>query len=146
MEKQFYTMVYDHKMRPSHYDEGRFICYLNEKPADYTFKGVSGENSEKKEPVPGYSYTGPMCDGGTLIDCDEWNRDKLIEGIIRTRYSSTVENAIKTHRLNVLAEKVGLSAPVLSAEKTDEYEAEWEAFEQFRTEVISLVDTWDSWK
>lgn len=129
--------VYLNPQRPTHYDGARFIVYLNARPAEY-------REDENSEPVQGIEYTGTMEDGGTLIDCDEWNRDKLINGIIRTRYLQTKEDAIKTHQIEVLQAEAGLGT--LSAEKRAEYLQEWEEFEAFREEVIALVDTWDNWE
>lgn len=129
--------VYLNPQRPTHYDGARFIVYLNARPAEY-------REDENSEPVQGIEYTGTMEDGGTLIDCDEWTRDKLINGIIRTRYLQTKEDAIKTHQIEVLQAEAGLGT--LSAEKRAEYLQEWEEFEAFREEVIALVDTWDNWE
>ena len=135
--KKTFTVVYPHAMRPGRYDGAHFICYLNESPADY-------KADEDATPVPGFAYTGTMSDGGTLIECDEWNRDKLINAIIRTRYLQTEEDAVKTHRLQQLAATLDLS--LLSEEKRAEYNAEWEAFEAFRAEAIRIVNSWDSWE
>lgn len=135
--KQTFTVVYPHAMRPSRYDGAHFICYLNESSADY-------KADEDATPVPGFAYTGPMPDGGTLIECDEWNRDKLINAIIRTRYMQTEEDAIKTHRLQQLAATLDLS--LLPEEKRTEYNTEWDAFEAFRAEAIRIVNSWDSWE
>lgn len=135
MKKEIFTVAYSHKMRPSQYDEGHFICYLNERPADY-------KADEQSAAISGYAYTGDMPDGGTLVACDELSRDKLINAVIRTRYSQTQEDAIKTHRLNAIAEKIGISATQMGMEKAEEYEQEWNEFEKFRTEVISTVDSW----
>ena len=81
-----------------------------------------------------------MPDGGTLVVCDELNRDKLINAVIRTKYLQTEEDAVKTHQLMVLNAKAGLSE--LAEEKIVEYMLEWNEFEQFRKEVIELVDSW----
>ena len=62
--------VYLNPQRPSHYDGAHFIVYLNARAAKF-------QPEEGAEPVDGIEYTGTMEDGGTLIDCDEWNRDKL---------------------------------------------------------------------
>jgi len=129
--------VYLNPQRPTHYDGARFIVYLNARPAEY-------REDENSEPVQGIEYTGTMEDGGTLIDCDEWDRDKLINGIIRTKYLQTKEDAIKTHQIEVLQAEAGIGS--LSAEKRAEYLQEWEEFEAFREEVIALVDTWDNWE
>lgn len=134
---QTHTAVYPRAMRPTHYDGTHFLCYLFGTEAEY-------KADEDSEPVAGIAYTGELEDGGTLIECDEWNRDKLINGIIRTRYLQTEEDAIKTHRLQLLSAKVGIGE--LSEPKAEEYAAEWEAFEAFRKEAIELVNSWDTWE
>lgn len=134
---QNHTAVYPHEMRPTQYDGAHFLVYLNGIEADY-------KPDDDSESIPGISYSGNMEDGGTLIECDEWNRDKLINGIIRSRYLQTEEDAIKTHRLQVLSSKIGIGE--LSEIKSEEYAAEWEAFESFRKEAIELVNSWDTWE
>lgn len=137
MNRQTFTAVYPHQMRPSQYDGAHFICYLNESSAEY-------RADEEAEPTQGFAYIGTEADGGTLVECDAWNRDKLINGIIRTRYLQTEEDAIKTHRLQLLSSKLGMVE--LSEAKATEYEAEWAEFEAFRAETIALVDTWGPWE
>ncbi|WP_289869474.1 hypothetical protein [uncultured Muribaculum sp.] len=92
-------------------------------------------NGEKTpEPVTGYAYTGAEPDGGTLIAAADMSRDSLINGIIRSRYSQTEEDAIKTHQIEVLKDG-GIA-------KAADYEVEWEAFSAFRTAAIATVDRW----
>jgi hypothetical protein len=131
--------VYLNPQRPTKYDGAHFIVYLNARPAEY-------REDENSEPVQGVEYTGTMEDGGTLIDCDEWNRDKLINGIIRTKYLQTEEDAIKTHQLQLLQVEVGLDVGSLSAEKRAEYLNEWAEFQEFRQAAIDIVNTWDNWE
>ena len=131
--------VYLNPQRPTHYDGAHFIVYLNARPAKY-------QADEDSEPVDGVEYTGTMEDGGTLIECDEWNRDKLINGIIRTKYLQTEEDAIKTHQIQLLQAKAGLESGELSEEKMAEYMEEWESFQAFRQEAITLVNSWDNWE
>ncbi len=130
--------VYLNPQRPSHYDDTHFIVYLNARPAQY-------QEDENSEIVEGIEYTGTMDDGGTLIDCDEWNRDKLINGIIRTRYLQTEEDAIKTHQIQLLQAETSLDTGTLTAEKRTEYLQEWAEFQSFRQEAIDMVNSWDSW-
>lgn len=132
-------MAYPRQMRPSKYDGAHFLCYLNESPATY-------QPDETSDPIEGYSYTGPMPDGGTLIDCDEWNRDKLVNGIIRSKYLQTEEDAIKTHQIQLLQAKAGMEGEPLTEEKTAEYMAEWAEFQTFRQNAINLVNSWDKWE
>ncbi len=126
-------------MRPSKYDGAHFLCYLDEKPAAF-------KPDDSSEAVDGFSYTGTMPDGGTLVECDEWNRDKLINGIIRTKYLQTEEDALKTHQIQLLQAEAGLEGGGLSDEKKTEYISEWQEFQAFRQEAIDLVNGWDSWE
>ena len=103
---EVFSVVYPRQMRPSKYDGAHFLCYLNEKPATY-------KPDETSEPMEGYSYTGSMPDAGTLIECDEWNRDKLVNGIIRSKYLQTEEDAIKTHQIQLLQAKAGMEIGAL---------------------------------
>ncbi len=131
--------VYLNPQRPTHYDGAHFIVYLNARPAQY-------QADENSEPVEGVEYTGTMEDGGTLIECDEWDRDKLINGLIRTRYLQTEEDAIKTHQIQLLQARAGLEEGLLSEEKQTEYMQEWAEFQAFRQSAIDLVNTWDNWE
>lgn len=130
--------VYLNPQRPSHYDGAHFIVYLNARAAKF-------QPEEGAEPVDGIEYTGTMEDGGTLIDCDEWNRDKLINGIIRLRYLQTEEDAIKTHQIQLLQMKAGLEAGSLTEEKQAEYIQEWADFQAYRQATIELVNSWANW-
>lgn len=132
---EVFSVAYPRQMRPTKYDGAHFLCYLNEKPATY-------KPDENSDPIDGFSYTGPMPDGGTLIDCDEWNRDKLINGIIRSKYLQTEEDAIKTHQIQLLQAKAGMEGEPLTEEKTSEYMTEWAEFQAFRQYAINLVNSW----
>lgn len=115
------------------YDETHFIAYLNENIIpDYVPEVANGESAP--EPVTGYSYQGPMADGGTLIEAKTADRDSLINGIIRSRYTQTEEDAIKTHQIQVLKDP--------SIEKAQEYNDEWALFNEIRETAIRLVDRW----
>lgn len=136
---EVFSVAYPRQMRPSKYDGAHFLCYLNEKPATY-------KPDENSDPIDGFSYSGPMPDGGTLIDCDEWNRDKLINGIIRSKYLQTEEDAIKTHQIQLLQAKAGMEIGALPDEKAAEYVNEWNEFQTFRQNAINLVNSWDKWE
>lgn len=130
-----FTVVYPHKMRFSQYDGTHFLVYLNETPAEY-------KPDEESEAVPGFAYTGNIEDGGTLIECDALDRNKLINGIIRTRFMQTEEDAIKTHQIQLLQAKSGIELGTVSAEKESEYAEEWAAFQNFREMAIAVVNSW----
>lgn len=136
---EVFSVAYPRQMRPTKYDGAHFLCYLNEKPATY-------KPDENSDPIDGFSYTGPMPDGGTLIDCDEWNRDKLINGIIRSKYLQTEEDAIKTHQIQLLQAKAGMGIGALPDDKAAEYMNEWNEFQIFRQNAINLVNSWDKWE
>lgn len=136
---EVFSVAYPRQMRPTKYDGAHFLCYLNEKPATY-------KPDENSDPIDGFSYTGPMPDGGTLIDCDEWNRDKLINGIIRSKYLQTEEDAIKTHQIQLLQAKAGMEIGALPDDKAAEYMNEWNEFQTFRQNAINLVNSWDKWE
>lgn len=136
---EVFSVAYPRQMRPSKYDGAHFLCYLNEKPATY-------KPDENSDPIDGFSYTGSMPDGGTLIDCDEWNRDKLINGIIRSKYLQTEEDAIKTHQIQLLQAKAGMEIGALPDDKAAEYVNEWNEFQTFRQNAINLVNSWDKWE
>lgn len=136
---EVFSVAYPRQMRPSKYDGAHFLCYLNEKPATY-------KPDENSDPIDGFSYSGPMPDGGTLIDCDEWNRDKLINGIIRSKYLQTEEDAIKTHQIQLLQAKAGMEIGTLPDDKAAEYVNEWNEFQTFRQNAINLVNSWDKWE
>lgn len=126
------TAIYTEKRTFEKFDDQRYIVYLNETVIpEYTLPSIDGT---PQEPVTGYSYTGSEPDGGTLIEATSPDRDSLINGIIRTRYSQTEEDAIKTHQIELLKGNV--------VEKTEEYELEWNMFNEFRTNAIQTVDRW----
>lgn len=123
--------IYLERMSFSRYDDRHVIAYLNEEEvADY----VPEDAPEDFAPVMAYAYTGTEDDGGTLIEAADDSRDSLVNGIIRTRYSQTEEDAIKTHQI------IRLSEP--DNAKSSDYEAEWSEFNGFRTLAITTVDSW----
>ncbi|MBQ6800086.1 MAG: hypothetical protein IJP08_03140, partial [Bacteroidaceae bacterium] len=73
-------------------------------------------------------------DGGTMIDAANDSRDSLINGIIRSRYSQTEEDAIKTHQIMLLKDP--------ECDKASEYASEWAAFCAERGNAIRIVDGW----
>lgn len=114
------------------FDDNQFMVYLGEEVVDnYVPETSMGETAE---PTTGYAYTGTEPDGGTLIVAADASRDNLINGIIRSRYSQTEEDAIKTHQIELLKNS--------DNDKSDDYNAEWEAFNAFRAAAIATVDRW----
>ncbi|MBR1463441.1 MAG: hypothetical protein IJ604_08750 [Prevotella sp.] len=128
-------VIYTERRTFEKYDDKHFIAYLNEEVIpDYVPEVMDGQ--QQPEPTTGYAYQGPMADGGTLIEATEADRDSLANGIIRSQYSQTEEDAIKTHRLQVLGKEVTDTA------KKAEYNQEWTDFNSVRTAAIGYVDRW----
>ncbi len=65
------------------YDDEHYLLFLNEKEAE--------QENEQGEKVTGFTYTGHMPDGSTLIEAKDVNdgnrRSKFIAGLIGTEYS-----------------------------------------------------------
>ena len=111
------------------------IAYLNEEIIpEYVPEVIEGQ--PQPEPTTGYAYEGPMKDGGTLIEVVNTDRGSLVNGIIRTQYSQSEEDAIKTHRLLVIGREIS------DTDKKAEYKQEWNTFKDVRSTAISYVDRW----
>lgn len=123
--------IYFRPMTFSRYNDTQFLVYLNEEIIE---KYVPEDAPEDFVPVTAYAYTGAEADGGTLISAVDDSRDSLINGILRTRYSQTEEDAIKTHQI------IRLSDP--ACKKADEYANEWNVFNVEREYAIQVVDAW----
>ncbi len=123
--------IYTSRMSYSRYDDTHCLAYLNEEVVE---NYVPDDAPEGFEPVTGYAYSGPEDDGGTMIDAANDSRDSLINGIIRSRYSQTEEDAIKTHQIMLLKDP--------ECDKASEYASEWAAFCTERENAIRIVDGW----
>jgi hypothetical protein len=127
--------IYPYRLTFVRYDDARCLVYLNEEVIENYVPEEGTTQETAPEPFTAYAYTGTELDGGTLIEAASSDRDSLINGIIRTRYSQSEEDAIKTHRL------MALSGDGDEADN-DKYAAEWREFLQFRTSAIAIVDKW----
>lgn len=127
-----YRKIYTEPKTLVKYNDSHYLVYLNEEVVDDYVPDTS--MGEPAQPVTGYAYTGTQPDGGTLIVSADASRDNLVNGIIRSRYSQTEEDAIKTHQIELL--KAGTHA------KSESYNAEWETFNTFRASAIATVDRW----
>lgn len=123
--------IYLQKKTFSRYDDKRCLVYLNEEVVEnYVPKDAPADF----KPVTAYAYSGTETDGGTLIEASDNSRDTLINGLIRSMYSQTEEDAIKTHQLIVLSNP--------DTEKAQVYASEWAKFNIDREYAISTVDGW----
>lgn len=114
------TASYTERKKFEIYDSGRVLLYLNEQPAEIA-------NEETGESVPGYSYTGDMPDGGTMIEAagvtDENRRDKFVAGLIGKVYDMDAQIAV-----------------LANGADTPEHAAELEQFAAWRTRCKAAVD------
>lgn len=125
--------IYLRPMTFSRYDANRCLVYLNEEVID---NHVPVDAPEDFKPVTAYAYTGTEADGGTLIYAADDSRDSLVNGIIRSRYSQSEEDAIKTHQIELLKN------PQTFSEKAADYEEEWVEFNAVREMAKATVDGW----
>lgn len=128
-------VIYTERKRFAKYDNSHFIVYLDEERVEGYVPEVM-EGQPVPDPVTAYAYTGTEKDGGTLIEAVSPDRDSLINGIIRSRYTQSEEDAIKTHQIELLRDP--------SIAKADAYNQEWETFNTLREMAKSTVDGWIS--
>lgn len=126
-------VIYTERKRFAKYDNSHFIVYLDEERVENYVPDVM-EGQPVPDPVTAYTYTGTEKDGGTLIESTSPDRDSLINGIIRSRYTQSEEDAIKTHQIELLRDP--------SIAKADAYNQEWEMFNTLREMAKSTVDGW----
>lgn len=85
------TASYRERKKFEIYDNTHALLYLDEQPATV-------KEPERGEETKGYSYTGNMVDGGTLIEAtgvtDENRRDKFVAGLIGVHYDMDAQIAI----------------------------------------------------
>lgn len=114
------TATYKERKAFEIYDQSHALLYLNEQPAEIT-------DEETGESLPGYSYTGDMPDGGTLVEAsgvtDENRRDKFVAGLIGKSYDMDAQIAV-----------------LANGKDTPEHAAELEQFAQVRAECKAAVD------
>ena len=114
------TASYNERKKFEIYDASHALLYLNEQAAELT-------NEETGEKTEGYSYTGDMPDGSTIIEAssitDENRRDKFISGLIGKTYSIDAQIAL-----------------LANGTDTPEHAAELEQFYDLRSECKRTVD------
>lgn len=114
------TANYTDRKSFTKYNDEQHLLYLNEKTVSFT-------PAEGQDEVAGYSYTGDMEDGSTIIEArnitDENRRDRYIAGLIGKRYSIDDQIALLANGSN-----------------TPQHAQELKDFEAYRTECKKLVD------
>lgn len=114
------TASYNERKKFEIYDGSHVLLYLNEQATELT-------NEETGDKTEGYSYTGDMPDGSTIIEAsgitDENRRDKFISGLIGKTYSIDAQIAM-----------------LANGTDTPEHAAELEQFYNLRSECKRTVD------
>lgn len=114
------TASYKERKQFEIYDGGHVLIYLNEQPAEI-------KNEETGESAPGYSYTGNMPDGSTMVmatDVTDANRrDKFVAGLIGQYYDMDAQIAV-----------------LANGTDTPEHAAELEQFARLRAKCKADVD------
>lgn len=114
------TASYKERKKFVIYDERHALLYLNEQSAEIT-------DEETGESSPGFSYTGNMPDGGTLVEAEGVNetnlRDKFVAGLIGVSYDMDAQIAV-----------------LANGADTPEHAAELAAFASTRAECKRQVD------
>lgn len=114
------TASYKERKKFEIYDKDHALLYLNEQEVEIIDK-------ESGEAVPGFSYTGNMPDGGTLVEASgvtEANRrDKFVAGVIGLHYDMDAQIAVLAN---------GADTPEHAGELAD--------FMAVRTEAKAKVD------
>ena len=115
-----HTANYTERKKFEIYDGSHALLYLNEQPAEV-------KNEETGESVPGYSYTGDMPDGSTIVEVSGVTagnrRDKFVAGLIGKSYDMDAQIAV-----------------LANGSDTPEHAAELEQFAQARKEAKAAVD------
>lgn len=114
------TASYKERKKFVIYDERHALLYLNEQQVEIT-------DEETGESSPGFSYTGNMPDGGTLVEAEGVNetnlRDKFVAGLIGVSYDMDAQIAV-----------------LANGADTPEHAAELAAFASTRAECKRQVD------
>lgn len=114
------TATYKERKSFETYDAEHALLYLNERPAEI-------KDEETGERTPGFSYTGNMPDGGTLVEArgvnDGNRRGKFVAGLIGMSYDMDAQIAV-----------------LANGGDTPEHAAELAAFMSTRAECKAAVD------
>ena len=113
------TSLNPHRQSYTKYDNTHYLLFLNEQEAEQT--------NEDGEKIKGYTYTGTMPDGSTLIEATgvtaENMRGKFIAGILGLDYS--------------IDDQIALLA---NGEDSEQHSEELAAFTSARREAKKVVD------
>jgi len=120
-----YTAIYPEKRGFVPYDRDQYLLYLNEQAVTYTPEEViEGEEVSERTPIKGFSYTGELEDGGTLIKATFATYDAFVAGLIRKQYSADEVEALNSNMILAMRESEN--------ERAEEFTQRWEEFQSYR--------------
>ena len=135
-----YTQSYPARRTFEKYDALHYLLYLNEEAVQYVpLSFTPGDDSEAiaaPAPVDGFSYTGTMPDGGTLIAATEAKYAEFVAGLIRLTYSADDEQALQTNMVSALADNSQIKA-WLWKQEFDTYQSYRAACKKQADEVLN---------
>jgi hypothetical protein len=124
-----YTINYSQRRTFSQFDSRHFLLYLSEQPVEY--RPEIGEPAESSDPIEGYSYTGTMEDGGTLIAATEASYGAFVSGLIRLKYSADETEAIQANMLMAIHDN--------THPRAEEFIQSWSDFQMYRDKCKAIA-------
>ena len=122
------TVNYPERRAFTKFDDRHHVLYLDEKAVTYTPEpaGPGDEETVPPAPIEGYSYTGPMADGGTMIAATEATYGAFVAGLLRQRYSADDVEALQANMMTALHNA--------GHPRAAEFAGAWDEFQSFREE------------
>ncbi len=125
------TVNYPERKAFTRFDDRHFALYLGEEAISYAPDHTEpGDDvpapSTPPAPVEGYSYTGPMADGGTMVAATEATYEAFVSGLVRRRYSADDVEALHVNKTETLGNA--------AHPRAEEFAQAWEEFQTYRAE------------
>ncbi len=128
------TSNYPQRKAFTKFDDRHYLLYLGEKSVEYLPEHVGpaeGEAAENPEPVKGYSYTGGMGDGSTIIAATEASYGAFASGLIRLKYSADDSEALQANMLIAIRNS--------DHPRAGEFVQKWDEFQAYREECKAIA-------
>jgi hypothetical protein len=125
------TVNYPQRKAFTKFDDRHYVLYLGERSVEYLPEHAGLHDGEAAGPVDGYSYTGPMGDGGTLVAATEATYGAFVSGLLRQRYSADDVEALQANMTEALH----------NAEhpRAAEFTGAWDNFQAYREECKTIA-------
>jgi hypothetical protein len=123
------TSNYPQRRAFAKFDDRHYLLYLGEQAVEYVPEHDS--YNENPKPINGFSYTGEMGDGSTMITATEASYGAFVSGLIRLKYSADQSEALVANMLTAIE---GNAHP-----KAGEFAQEWGDFQAYREECKAIA-------